>query len=367
MRTTLKLKLATTKTEFQALLQTMQQFNRSCNFIAKVAFEKRVFHRFKLQKLVYRDVRRLFSLSSQMTIRAIAKVCDAFAKDQTKLPCFRLLGSIAYDDRIISFRGTTTSILTLQGRLSLAMIFGDFQTTQWPHRQGEVDLVLLGESFYLMATLDIAERAEESVEEFIGVDLGIVKLMVDSLGNEASGALIEEIRQKYHRLRRELQQCGSKNAKRHLKKIAKKEAAFRRDVNHKIAKALVKRAQDTSQGIALENLKHIRERTTVRRAERARQSGWAFAQLQQFILYKAKIAGVRAVFVEARNSSRECSQCHHIDKANRKSQALFCCVKCGHAENADFNAAKVIAYRAKEMLKGPLSIGLLQSVSCSSS
>jgi putative transposase len=34
-----------------------------------------------------------------------------------------------------------------------------------------------------------------------------------------------------------------------------------------------------------------------------------------------------------------CSKCGHTCKENRKSQALFACVACGHTENADVNAA----------------------------
>lgn len=38
--------------------------------------------------------------------------------------------------------------------------------------------------------------------------------------------------------------------------------------------------------------------------------------------------------------------CGYISKENRKSQAEFVCLKCGHSENADINAAKNIALRA---------------------
>lgn len=40
------------------------------------------------------------------------------------------------------------------------------------------------------------------------------------------------------------------------------------------------------------------------------------------------------------NSSRACSECGYCDKANRKKQSEFKCLKCGHEENADIQAAK---------------------------
>jgi len=42
-------------------------------------------------------------------------------------------------------------------------------------------------------------------------------------------------------------------------------------------------------------------------------------------------------------SSQCCSACRHIAKENRESQAVFLCKACGYQENADVNAAKVLA------------------------
>jgi Putative transposase DNA-binding domain/Helix-turn-helix domain len=42
-------------------------------------------------------------------------------------------------------------------------------------------------------------------------------------------------------------------------------------------------------------------------------------------------------------TSQRCSACGHIAAGSRESQALFHCVTCGYASNADVNAAKNIA------------------------
>ena len=65
-----------------------------------------------------------------------------------------------------------------------------------------------------------------------------------------------------------------------------------------------------------------------------------------FVSYKAKRAGVPVVFVDPRNTSRQCAACGCIDKKNRPNQATFLCVACGHAANADTNAAINIRSRA---------------------
>jgi transposase len=46
------------------------------------------------------------------------------------------------------------------------------------------------------------------------------------------------------------------------------------------------------------------------------------------------------VLVDPRHTSQRCSVCGHVDPANRPSQSVFSCLGCGHADNADVNAAK---------------------------
>ena len=136
---------------------------------------------------------------------------------------------------------------------------------------------------------------------------------------------------------------GTKSAKRRLRKLAGKERRFRKDTNHAISKQIVAVAKGTRCGIALENLKGIGKRVTVRKKQRAMFSGWSFYQLQQFIRYKAESQGVVVVFIDPHDNSQCCSECFHIERGNRRSQSGFCCRRCGHAEHADPGAAKVIS------------------------
>jgi IS605 OrfB family transposase len=113
-----------------------------------------------------------------------------------------------------------------------------------------------------------------------------------------------------------------------------------------ISKGVVAKAKDSGRGIALEDLKGIRDRITVRKGQRRQHHSWAFNQLRQFIEYKAKLAGVLVKVVDPRNTSRTCPKCGSVDKANRKSQSLFSCVSCGFSAPADTVAAGIIAGRA---------------------
>jgi putative transposase len=198
-------------------------------------------------------------------------------------------------------------------------------------------------------------------EGVIGVDLGIAEIAVDSDDNAYSGEVIKAIRRRVKRLRRLLQKRGTKSAKRHLKKIRLKQSRFVRDVNHVVSKSLVRNASLSRKAIALEDLAGIRERVSVSREMRWLLGNWAFSQLRQFIEYKAEAAGRPVVTVDPRNTSRTCSGCGYCDKANRKSQSAFHCLKCGLTLNADFNAVLNIKTRAE------LSDGLLCRAEASAS
>lgn len=67
---------------------------------------------------------------------------------------------------------------------------------------------------------------------------------------------------------------------------------------------------------------------------------------------------VRVVEVPARNTSRRCSSCGWVSKRSRKGER-FVCVECGHADDADRNAAINIALLAVEQLRsdGTLTAG----------
>ncbi|MBK8750539.1 MAG: transposase [Candidatus Competibacteraceae bacterium] len=344
MKVVLQIKLLPDEIQHAALKDTMRVFNEACNFIAEVAFREQCASKFVLQKRVYDDVRKQFGLSAQLTIRAIAKVVEAYKRDKSKHCFFRPTGAVVYDQRILSFKGLeAASILTLQGRLTIPMHMGEYQRLKMGRGHGQADLVLVDGVFYLLLVIETPTAPPIDPKDFIGVDLGIVQIASDSDGESFSGETVENTRRRYHELRKALQARGSRSARRHVQRIRRKESRFRRNQNHVISKKLVEKAKDTGRGIKLENLKHIHERTTVRKSDRAKHSGWSFFQLQSFIDYKAKREGVVVHYVDPRDTSRQCAICGHIDKAHRKTQSRFHCVSCGQVANADKNTAINIA------------------------
>jgi len=359
MKQTISLKLEPTSEQYQSLLRTMEAFNRGCQYVADVAYEKRIANKVRIQPIVYSELRTRFGLSSQMAVRAISKAIEAYKRDK-RIHCrFDLHGAMVYDQRIMSFKGLThVSLLTLFGRERIPIRFGAYQSARMDRIQGQADLTLRNGVFYLYVTVDIPTPPPIETEGVLGVDLGIVEIATDSEGNSYSGEVVKAYRRKIRRFRGLLQSKGTKSAKRHLKRIAKKQSRYIRDINHQISKKIVETASRSAKALALENLKGIRDRSNgFSREMRWLMGNWAFNQLAQFIRYKAEQAGIPVVFVDPRNTSRTCSACGYIDKANRKSQSEFLCLECGFESNADLNAAVNIEARAAQ------SYGLLSQPS----
>ena len=354
MKLTVQVKLLPDADQAKALLATMKVFNDAASYAAKVGFDAKVFSAPSIQKLCYRELRDRFGLSAQMAVRAIGKACEVFRRDKTKCPAFKPTGAMIYDDRILSWKGCDkVSILTLSGRILVSYVFGEYQKPSLVRLKGQVDLVYRDDKFYLFATCDIPEDPLLVVNEYLGVDLGIVQIATTSDGVQFSGEVVEKVRRRFHKTRRNLQRRGTRSAKRILRRIRHRESNFRRHQNHVISKCVVATAKDTGRGIALEDLKGIRDRITVRKTQRARHSGWAFFQLRSFVEYKSKRSGIPVVVVDARNTSRTCSSCGHCDKANRKSQSHFACTSCGFTLNADHNAALNVAFKARGTVDYP--------------
>jgi IS605 OrfB family transposase len=199
-----------------------------------------------------------------------------------------------------------------------------------------------------MLDITVELQAPDAYEPdgWLGVDLGVVNIVTDSDGNRAAGGHLNGLRRRHRRIRARLQKKRTRPARRRLRRRAGRERRFATDVNHRIANEIVHRAERTGRGIALEDLKGIRGRIRARRSQRGALHSWAFAQLKELIAYKAALAGVPVVDIDPRNTSRQCPRCGHASRRNRRSQARFRCVGCGHHGHADHIAACNIAGRA---------------------
>ena len=191
----------------------------------------------------------------------------------------------------------------------------------------------------------------------VGLDVGVAKFAALSTGD--TFAPVSSFRKYEKKLAREQRKLARKvkyshNWRKQRARIAKlheKIAHIRNDFLHKTSTIISK----THAMIVLEDLS-VRSmsrsaRGTVNdpgRNFRAKaglnksilDQGWA--EFRRQLEYKQTWRGGMVVAVDPRNTSRTCPCCGHVSAENRKTQAVFRCVRCGHAADADVNAARNI-------------------------
>ena len=332
---------------------TLEAFASACDFAADVVRRIGSTNKVKVQQACCKDLRKRFGLSANLAIRAIARASAAL-KVPAKMHSAFEPTAIDYDARIFAFQewNWTFGLTLLGGRRKIATHLGDHQKSLLKGRKPtSATLVKRRDGRYFLH-VQIKDDAPDPIEPkgCIGVDMGGKNLATTDDGENFSGDDVEACRRRHHRIRKTCQRTGTKRAKRRLHKARMREARFRADQNHIISKRLVSKAKGAGKAIACEDLAGVNGRTTARKAERSRRSGWAFHQLRTFISYKAALAGVPVIPVDPRNTSRTCSECGHCEKRNRKSRDEFECKHCGFSCDADWNAARNIRDRGEVML-----------------
>jgi IS605 OrfB family transposase len=342
-------KLDVTAEQAAAIDDALDRYADACNAIADICRSLGSTNRVDVHRACYHEVRSRFGLSANHVVRAIARTCIALKVPEKTDSAFRPT-ALDLDVRTFRFHAAdwTFGITLLRVRVRFPALLGDFQREALEGR-APTSAVLVKRrkgGYFLHVQIDEEAPAAAAVSDHLGVDLGVVNLAVDSDGQTFSGERVEAVRRRYSRHRRGLNKRGTQSARRRLRKVRRREADFRRNENHIIAKQLVEKAKASGRGIALEDLEGIRGRVNARHSQRARLHGWAFHQLRQFVAYKAALVGVPVHFVDPRNTSRTCPKCGHCHRRNRVSRNDFVCGDCGHHSPADLVAARNVRSRA---------------------
>jgi len=258
MKLIAQLKLLPSPEQFDALKLTLETANNASNHVSSVAWDRRVFGQFALHKICYHEIRAKFGMGADATVRVFAKVNDAYNLDRKSKRFFKPLGAFPFNERLVSYKTEKrfVSIWTMAGRQKMPFICGERQSKLLEGLRGECDLVFRDRQFYLFQCCDVDEPPPGEVSDFMGIDLGVANVAVDSDGKFYQGNTVKSVRHRHRRIRAKLQSKGTKSAKRRLKKLSGKEARFAKDTNHVISKQIVQTAQGTGRGIALEDWKN---------------------------------------------------------------------------------------------------------------
>ncbi|MCY0897437.1 MAG: transposase [Firmicutes bacterium] len=217
--------------------------------------------------------------------------------------------------------------------------------------------------------------AEQLAARTLGGDRGVAKPLMTSDGQVFDLQPIQKTRikkarrqQKKWQRRAARRKKGSQNQKKAYRKVAhyqQYEKHVRQDYAHQTSHRLV--ANDAYDLYVFEDLK-IRQMTKRPKVTRDVQGRFlpngrqanaglhramlssAWGEVVSFTRYKALRQGKLVITVPPQQSSQECAQCPFTAPDNRRSQAEFVCQRCGHRDNADHNAACVIAQRGIQKL-----------------
>src|SRR5215475_6773682 len=155
----IKAKLVMASSAAQELKSTMEEFNRACNTLSELAFQRDLHRRYDIHHQGYRRIRKETKLPSQHVCNASAKGSAVYTRDQNKCHQFKSHPSVRYDARTMTLdQDCHSASLTVcpQGRVT-----GRFQMSTGMRKQlcqgklGSAELVYRKGNFYLHISITI--------------------------------------------------------------------------------------------------------------------------------------------------------------------------------------------------------------------
>lgn len=380
---TIVCKLQPTLDQLSKLEMTVKAFADACNYVNTVV-KPTLTHKDAIQALTYFNIRQQFGLSANLAVRVCARVAaNRKTAKQKRKPVKEFKPTSAdYDARIFSFREKdwTASLTTVQGRERIPLVVGNYQKGKLSGKTPtSAQLCKHGDGgFYLHVQVKNDAPKPAKTNNVIGVDFGRRDLAVTSTGESWSGKDIQEVRDKYSKVRASLQRKASqgtrstrRRARQILQRLGGRERRYQMWLNHNISKFIILKAKQDSCFVAIEDLTGIRERTNEKprsKTERGRSNSWAFYQLRVFLEYKGIKEGVKVIAVPPAYTSQTCHCCLHI---GLRSDKKFKCTNklCGWIGDADLNGALNIALWGRsvntpggsELLSCAMTSGLLKA------
>ena len=398
---TVKLKLNHSPVQKQVIDGFSLKYRDGLNLASKIAFDNgKTSNKIKIQKLSYEQVRGL-GIPAQSACSIARDVGSKYKTQWTKLKQHKENVAKGYTkkkykglDNVIKFTSRTCTFqykkdysIDFKNNLVSIPVSGGREKLEFKGWNNHIDLLKKSDTkigaanlwydrikkqYYLCVSITIpTEEIDLSkLDTVIGVDLG-QRYLATTQSNKGkvkffSGRQVKHKSNQFALKRKELQAKGTRSATRKLVKLSMRERLFKQNVNHSLSKIIL----EPNSLIGLEELSHIRERTNkFRKGKRASQKQrqanatrykWAFAELGDYLTYKAKLNKCGVIKIDADYTSKGCPVCGHIDEKNRPKKGLnFICQSCGHKDHADRIGAKNILMRTTLARQSLVSEGTL--------
>lgn len=391
---TLKLKIDVSEEQENELIRLQEQYRKACQFVSDYYFEEHFKpSRYELHDTLYHTIRSEFGLKAQQAQSVLITVLARYktVASQMKKKRFKyqdknskqwhsvqkdikwLIQPIQFkkpqNDMVYNrdwnfTKDQTIKLTTLEGRIEVGCHFDYFDSylsDGW--KLGTAKLINKFNKWFLHigATKEIEGYQRESTEHVVGIDRGLIFLLTtyDEKGTTKfiNGKEITHKRNKYAKLRQELQLKGTKSAKKRLKAINRRENRWMTDVNHRLSKALVDYYSENTVFV-LEGLENINwQRSFGSTKNNKKHTEWAFYQLEEFLTYKAILSDSVVVKVNAQYTSQRCPKCGSIDKENRNHKlSEYHCQTCKYRSNDDRVGAMNIQGLGKLWVSGETNV-----------
>lgn len=365
----IKLKLCVNREQAAALRQMSEQYREACNHVSRYVFEHGfMLDAYKLQKLMYGEMRGVFGLKAQMAVSVFRTVTARYDAVRTQLrnkpyrfediytgkrhkvaktlewlrepvEFRRPQADLARERDYAFLKNGLISVNTLGKRAKVAYNASNFEqylSGDWQLGTGKV-LERNGKWYFHIpvSRADGEPFSTDTVKHVVGIDRGLRFLATtyDEQGKTMffAGKKIAAKRNKFAKARGQLQSKDTKSAKRVLKRLSGRENRWMSDVNHRISKTLVRR-YGANTLFVLEDLTEV----SFEAQGRCDLTSWSFYQLEQFLSYKAHEVGSTVLTVNPKYTSQRCPKCGTIRKSNRKhDEHRYECANCGYKSNDD--------------------------------
>ncbi|MHA1978802.1 MAG: RNA-guided endonuclease InsQ/TnpB family protein [Candidatus Hodarchaeales archaeon] len=198
---------------------------------------------------------------------------------------------------------------------------------------------------HLFPVTDLPSRA-------MGIDLGLTNLVTTSDGFLVKGGVVKTINQWYNKrlahYRALATTCNHQLTTRRILRLHRGRTNKLREVFHQTSRRLITYCVTHNIDTLVIGY-NVNWKQHINLGKRTNQAfvQLPFLQFIQMLEYKANLVGMTVIRVDEAYTSQQCSRCGYIDKKNRESRGLFCCLRCGIQLNADYNAACNILHRIR--------------------
>ena len=176
----------------------------------------------------------------------------------------------------------------------------------------------------------------------VGIDLGITNLASTSEGIIYKDKKYLADKRKLRYNKRQLQSKSTKSARKHLRRVRRKERNKTKNMCHHLSKRIL---QDTKANIiVLEDLTKIKQNTKKSKRFNNKHSQIPYYIIKQFLTYKAPLFGKKVVTVSPAYTSQIDNRTGKRDGCRDKGRYIG---KDGKVLHADINASINIARRSK--------------------